>query len=85
MKSVDELEKMFKMKQDDWIDACKEIDRLAGENQKLKERVEYLIDRLDKIAHDTTDYFSRSTAREALASSKGEDGGKDFSDRKGGG
>jgi len=33
---VSQLNRMLEIKQDDWLDACKEIDRLTAENERLR-------------------------------------------------
>jgi len=40
--TIDQLRGEFILKQDDWIDACKEIDRLTQVIEKKKQEIEIL-------------------------------------------
>lgn len=40
--AIEQLQGQFRLKQDDWFEACKEIDRLNDVVQKQKETIESL-------------------------------------------
>lgn len=58
---VEELDRMLLMKTNDWIDACKDIDSLTTENEKMRKVIEYYADQSHCELHD------HNMARECLA------------------